>query len=313
MSILNTVGSEVSESILDDTGLNWDVVKSDGLLAPTSYGVNAGTAKKCATVRVDTNEILGVVSPDYQVVQNRELAYMAQRVAGNGLKVDSGGTLRGGARVWLSVTAPSFDVNGCSSDTVNPFLLLTNGHDGLFSLSGTPTSRRVYCENTLNMALAEGRKQNMCISIRHKGNMQEKMEDLMNTIDEFYHRTEVFQKQANLMAGIPASSDVVRTYFKDVYTKFVGEMPEDATTREEERKQTKYYNTVSKWWNTFDDESYKLGTNLWIAFNAVTNWIDHSSGFRGANKAENKFMHNFYGSGANKKQNILSHTLTEYV
>ena len=130
MSILNTVGSEVTDNILTDTGLDWDVELTAGIMAPTRSGYTAKSSTRCATVRTDTNEILGLVSPDYKVVQNTELAYMAQRVAGSELRITNGGELRNGGRVWLSVEAPSFNI-GTADDEVKPYLLLTNGHDGM--------------------------------------------------------------------------------------------------------------------------------------------------------------------------------------
>jgi phage/plasmid-like protein (TIGR03299 family) len=310
MSILKTVGNTVTNNILTDAGLDWNVALSNGISAevPESFS-HAKTSNKCATVRTDTNEILGIVSPDYKVVQNAELAWMAERVAGSNLTVDTGGELKGGGRVWLSVNAPSFSV-GNSNDEVHPFLLLTNGHDGLFSLSATPTSVRTWCENTLNMALAQGRKENMCISLRHKGNMQEKMEDLMTALEMFYKRSADFRTQADYLAKSKVDTATVANYFRLIYSDHVDVIPEEVTTKEEDRKMNKFHNTLQKWWNTFDDESYSLGSNMWIAFNSVTNWVDHGSSFRGVNKNENKFLSNFYGKSASLKQNILDSTLT---
>jgi len=308
MSILNTVGNSVTDSILQDTGLDWRVEKTAGIFASTSDGMTASTAKRCATVRTDTNEILGIVGNDYKVVQNEELAYMAERISGSNLKVTNAGELRNGSRVWMSVKAPSFNV-GTVDDEVKPYLLLSNGHDGLFSLSGTPTSIRVVCENTLNMALRQGRRQGMLISIRHKGDMEEKIEHLTDTLSEFYERSKEFSKQAEYLAKAELNSGQVSDYYKAIYNTYVEEIPSEVTSAKHQRQHNKWQSTMMKWWDTYDTESASLGSNMWVAFNSITNWVDHSSSFRGDKKSENRFFSNFYGGNAIKKNKILETSL----
>jgi len=308
MSILNIVGNEVVDNTLRDSGLDWQVELTNGLTTPMSNGSIAATSSKCATVRTDTNEILGIVSPDYKVVQNAELVHMAERVCGSQLNVNTGGTLRNGSRVWLGIKAPSFDVG--TGDEVAPYLLLSNGHDGLFSLSGTPTSIRVWCENTLNMALADGRRQNMCISIRHKGNMTDKIEHLMETLEQFYARAGEFKRQAKVLAAKSMTEDDVTSYFKHTYLQHIDRIPYEVRDKSDERKLNKYRSTSMKWWKTFDEESSRFDPSLWVAYNAVTRWIDHDATFRGPNKIENRFLSNFYGGSATKKQMILESTLS---
>ena len=311
MSIMETVGNKIHNNTLEDAGLDWRVELSSSLCAPTTTG-EACTMDRRATVRTDTNEILGVVSPDYKVVQNSELVYMAERIANSdNLKIDSAGELRNGARVWLAVQASSFNVgNHGVDDEIKPYLLLTNGHDGLFSLSATPTSVRPVCENTLNMALQEGRKAKQCISIRHKGNMDEKIQDLTDTMQQFYARSKEFEQQANYLAGCNMNSTDVSEYFNASYNNIIKNVPvyDELKTDSDHRAYNKKQATIMKWWNNFDSEA-DLGSNAWIAFNAVTKWVDHQTSFRGDKKAENRFSANFYGTNASKKQELLSNTL----
>ncbi len=309
MSILNTVGKEVNNNTLEDTGLNWTVEKTECLTGQVTGGT-ATTFDKVATVRTDTHEVLGIVGKDYQVVQNQELAYMAERISGSaGLKIDTAGELRNGARVWLSIKAPSFNV-GTKDDEIKPYLLLTNGHDGLFSLSGTPTSVRTWCENTLNMALRSGRRENMCISIRHKGDMNEKMEGLMDTLSQFYARSDNFQKQASYMAGTKINdSQQLNDYFRAIYNETIQKLPDTVQDSKDQRTMNKFHSTMMKWYDVYDTESAHLGSNMWVAFNAVTNYLDHSTSFRGKKKDENRFYSNFYGANAIRKQKILESTL----
>ena len=310
MSILELAGNSISSDVLQESGLNWTVELSHALTAPCTSG-EAYTTNKRATVRTDTNEVLGIVGPDYQIIQNQELVYMAEQIARtDSLQVTTAGELRGGSRVWLAVRADSFNV--CNvDDEIKPYLLLTNGHDGLFSLSATPTSVRVVCENTLNMALREGRAANQCISIRHKGSMPEKIEELTTTLSQFYERAKTFEKQANYLSGIQLESKAIAEYFNSAYNTIVKDVPayNDITNDSDRRAYNKKHSTVMKFWDVFDHESYNLGSNAWVAFNAITHWIDHDTSFRGDNKVENQFSATFYGNNASKKQRLLEYTL----
>lgn len=310
MSILELAGNSISSDVLQESGLNWTVELSHALTAPCTSG-EAYTTNKRATVRTDTNEVLGIVGPDYQIIQNQELVYMAEQIARtDSLQVTTAGELRGGSRVWLAVQADSFNV-GNVDDEIKPYLLLTNGHDGLFSLSATPTSVRVVCENTLNMALREGRAANQCISIRHKGSMPEKIEELTTTLSQFYERAKTFEKQANYLSGIQLESKAIAEYFNSAYNTIVKNVPayNDITNDSDRRAYNKKHSTVMKFWDVFDHESYNLGSNAWVAFNAITHWIDHDTSFRGDNKVENQFSATFYGNNASKKQRLLEYTL----
>jgi len=310
MNILEIAGNKTSNDILSDAKLDWTVELSSHLEAPCPSAVGF-TSDKRATVRTDNGRVLGVVGSNYQIVQNSELVYMAEEITkkhNSTLTVTTGGELKGGERVWLSIKAPSFDVAG-NDDEVQPYLLFSNGHDGLHTLSSTPTSIRVICENTLNMALREGRKAKSCISLRHKGNMASKIEGLMDVVSEFYQRSFEFSEHANYLARVNLNSNQVWDYFDKAYSTVVKFVPSVASTEADERAINKKRSTILKWKNVFDSEETSLGSNMWTAFNAVTNWIDHGVTFRGPHKAENKFSSLFFGSSSEQKQELFSATL----
>jgi phage/plasmid-like protein (TIGR03299 family) len=303
-----TVGKTNNGNILKDADLDWTVELSDCLHAPC-LSVEGYTLDKRATVRTDNGRVLGIVSENYQIVQNEELVYMAEQITrNNNMKVSTAGELSGGEKVWLSIEADAFNVSG--NDDVFPYLLLTNGHNGMQSLGGTPTSVRVICQNTLNMAMREGRAQGSYISIRHKGNMGDKMESLMNTLGEFYKRTEEFATNSRTLAAKSVDSSMLHAYFSHMYNKFVKNVPDDPKSDSEVRAHTKKINALLKWNINFDNETGECGANLWTAMNAITKWLDHDTSYRGENKTENRFVSNFFGNNASTKERLFATTLT---
>ena len=189
--------------------------------------------------------------------------------------------------------------------------MLANGHDGKFSLHGLGTTIRVWCDNTLNAAMKEGRKSNNLISIRHKGNMSSKIEDLVTALRVVNKQTEDLKEASNAMARYQMTSKNVNNYWDDVYARFIDTIPNTVQTKEELRQHNRWTSVKMKFWDVFDKEASALGSNLWTAFNAITNHIDHNTVYRGdnGNKAKNKFYGNIYGNAASKKKQILLHSL----
>lgn len=304
MSILEMAGKANNGNILADAGLNWSVELSNCLHAPCP-STDGFTTDKRATVRTDNGRVLGIVGENYQIVQNEELVYMAETITKNSaMQISTAGELNGGGRVWLAVKAESFDVT--NGDQIDPYLLLTNGHDGLHALGATPTSVRVICENTLNMAISRGRKAGFFISIRHKGNMASKIESLMNTLGEFYVRSVEFSNSAKELSYTAMRSDEVSRYFNNVYDALVKKVDDSS----DDRSKTKKQSTLLKWYTVFDAEATQFGSNAWTAMNAVTNWLDHGVSYRGENKTENRFSSNIFGTSAEKKHELLRRTVS---
>lgn len=299
-----------SNNILEDAKLDWDVYKTPGVYGTYGSGTTAYTEDRSLTVRTDNGAVLGVVGKDYQVVQNSELVYIAEMVTGmHNLRVSSGGVLRGGSRVWLSIEAPSFEV-GSLRDVVTPYLLISNGHDGLHSLGATPTSVRVWCQNTLNMAIEEGKAKGSYISLRHKGDMNSKIQGMIDILGRFYARTSEMNDVANRLSHISLDQQDLSDYFDTIYNKVVSDYSAKDSLKTTERKNNRKVATMQKWYNVFDAESDAFSsTSLWIAMNAITNWYDHGTKYRGDNKTENRFISNIYGSSAEAKAKVLRETL----
>lgn len=300
MNVFDKVGKPNNGHILSDAGLDWQVELSDSLVARCP-SITGQTTDLRATVRTDTGSVLGIVSENYQIVQNESLVSICEHTTKNSnLNVSTAGELYDGKRVWVAVKADSFNV-GNGDDEVMPYLLVTNGHDGKHSLGATPTSIRVICQNTLNMAIQEGRQSGSFISIRHKGNMDDKIESMMDTLGKFYKRTNEFANQSNYLARVGLDSATLARYFSDAYDLLFN-------TNETDRSKNKRINTIIKWNQNFSAEEH-LGANFWTAMNAITNYMDHSSSFRGSNKEENRFSSNILGKNADMKLKLLISTL----
>ena len=126
-----------------------------------------------ATVRTDTETVLGVVGSGYQTVQNTDaFAFFDAIVKGEGIRYETAGALGKGERIFITAKLPSYIRVG-REDLIEQYLFLTTSHDGSGSITAAFTPVRIVCNNTLNAAL-----QNMsnCVRIRHTNNAKTRLE-----------------------------------------------------------------------------------------------------------------------------------------
>src|SRR5438046_2382619 len=106
-----------------------------------------------ANVRTDTKDVLGVVSKDYQIVQNHEAFEFFDQIVDSGEAIyHTAGVLGIGERIFVTAKLPEdILVRG---EQVENYLLLTSGHNGRSPIQAGFTSIRVVCNNTLTAALS---------------------------------------------------------------------------------------------------------------------------------------------------------------
>ncbi|OOQ61952.1 DUF932 domain-containing protein [Mucilaginibacter pedocola] len=126
-----------------------------------------------ATVRADTEQILGVVGNDYEVVQNRDAFSFFDAIVGggDGILYETAGALGNGERVFITAKLPDYIRVGVK-DWIEQYLFLTTSHDGLGSITAAFTPIRICCNNTLNAAM---RDHSGAIKIRHTASAVERL------------------------------------------------------------------------------------------------------------------------------------------
>lgn len=126
-----------------------------------------------ATIRTDTEQVLGVVGKDYEVVQNTDaFSFFDSIVGGDGIQYETAGALGNGERIFITAKLPGYIKVG-REDLIDQYLFLTTSHDGYGSITAAFTPVRIVCNNTLNAAL---RNHSNSIKIRHTANAKERLE-----------------------------------------------------------------------------------------------------------------------------------------
>lgn len=161
-----------STAALELAGLNWLVVQKSLI---TSDGIPVPGFK--ANLRETDNQVLGVVTDRYKVVQNEDAFAFTDALLGEGVTYETAGSLQGGRRTWVLAKLPHRYI--ISGDEITPYLVFMNSHDGTGAIKAAMTPIRVVCQNTLNLALSTAKRS---WSTNHVGNIDGKLNDARFTL-----------------------------------------------------------------------------------------------------------------------------------
>ena len=151
------------DEALEKAGLGWKVTHGDVLVVKhpewtddfgTKHPAELIPAKGFkANLREDTGEVLGIVSDEYEVVDNRDAFRFLDALIGSELHFETAGSLWGGRRVWCLARLPEYvELGGDLSAT---YIYVANSHDGSMAVTAAVTPIRIVCANTLGAALRQ--------------------------------------------------------------------------------------------------------------------------------------------------------------
>lgn len=164
----------ISTEALKFAGLDYTVEKRKLYTQRNEYETAQITVPDYfATVRTDTDAVLGVVGKDYEIVQNTAaFSFFDAIVGGDGILYESAGALGQGERIFITAKLPSYIKVG-RDDLIEQYLFLTTSHDGYGSIKAAFTPIRIVCNNTLNAAM---HNHSNAIKIKHTANAKDRLE-----------------------------------------------------------------------------------------------------------------------------------------
>lgn len=263
---------------LEDPATAAEAIQAAGLnytaeLVPLFTQDGRGVSRRKCVIRNDNKQILGTVGQGYAPIQNAEaFRFLDSVVADNGLRYHTAGALGQGEKIWMLAKLPGHIRVKNTEDVTDKFLLLHNSHDGSSSLRVHFTPIRVVCQNTLAIAERNGRGQG--ISIRHRGNLEIRIQEAQRVLglaNQFY---EDIQVKVNHLANFYPTSAELEQYFKTLY-------PDP-----EEGKNQQAANVRAELLRLFEDgigqDIPGIRRSAWAALHAVTEYVDHRRTTRGA-------------------------------
>ena len=164
-------------------------------------------------VRTDTQEILGIVSKQYEIVQNEALLRMAEFIREEA-DMDAVVVLADGAKVAFTATLKGAASDVVPGDTVKRRIVGYLGHDGKTGCGALFTTIRVVCQNTLNFALNNNTAR---ASIHHKSGANADFDKLIQSINcarqEFVEECDLMKEFARTSMMMDEFDEMVQTVY----------------------------------------------------------------------------------------------------
>lgn len=291
LSTWNNIGTEVQANtnlreLLRAADLDYTAVTKDMYVEHEGSKILVPNRK--VILREDTSEVFGIVSDKYQVCQNYDALDFVEYI--NDVTLERAGSL--GGYVWMIGRLPEVNVLG---DTITPHLIFQNSHDGSCSIKTTICMLRMVCQNQF---VASFKESPATISIRHQGNLEEKLLVARETMKSVYDYVRNYDAVANELATKRITSkkfnQIVESFFK---------IDEDASERSRNFVLSRRENFI-ECYNAEDNQNFR-GTK-WGLINAYSDLITHEDYARKTqNWVSNRFISSLNPANMNSFMNAI--------
>lgn len=250
-----------------------------------------------ATMRMDKNKVLGVVSDSYGVVQNADAFKFIDTLVTGQLDsrkdtpvIETAGVLGNGERVFVTAKFPEqIRLDNSGNDMVDMYMTFTTSHDGNGAVRCLVTPVRVVCNNTLNMAMKECSGK---LFLKHTSGINKRL-DLANKENvEFAFRAlnlfDVYKKSLEENFRLLRSKRFLEKQLNDIVAEVM--MSEDSFKVYKATGSLNHEDITTRSKNLYNDAMEALhggvcqnmgekGTGLWLV-NGITTYFQNEAKYR---------------------------------
>lgn len=231
-------------------------------------------------VRNDTEDPLGVVGEDFELVLHGKMGEILEALLGSGkgkLKFETAGSCRGGAQVWaLCLLDEPYTVAGDNSETY-PFVVLLNAHDGSGACKVIITQVRVVCWNTYRAAEMEGERHGRQFIFRHTGTVNDRIERAKLALAGVRDEAHEWDALSTELFGMRADEAALNHFLADFIPEPIGEVVSERV-RNNVAKAHKVFKHL--YLDSPTSDAHR-GTALGLV-DASVEYLDHVRGYRNA-------------------------------
>ncbi len=277
---------QTAQKAIELAKLDYKVIKADLFTSTKKLDSHV------AIIREDNQDVLGITTSQYNVIQNVDAFGFFDTIVGEGQAIyHSAGALGKGERIWILAKLPN-DIIINKDDIVEKYLCLTTSHDGKSSLKMYFTPVRVVCQNTLNLSMADSKNG---ISIRHSANYKTRIDEARKVLGISINYYDQFEKIVKQLENVAMDTAKMNEYFDKVLA--INDDKEVSTRKENQKSELVTLFSTGK--------GQKLGNkhSAWKAYNAVTEYVDHYATVKNIqNDKTNKLKSIWFGNGAKLKE-----------
>ena len=248
-----------TEQILEQNGLNWNVVKKPLMYAEECVtGANNGLHHTpfYGVVREDTGEVFTTVSEAYEPTQNHTIIETMQEIAGeNNLEIVKALPLNAGRKVVVQMKRPNNNIVIGDQET-EQYIYAINGHDATTSLKFGFMNKVIFCQN--QFAWLSG---NAFSGYRHTKSIQDKVKELPKILN--------FTEEENKIADLQMFSN------QSANPSLINDLVDYLANTDKLPISTRKANMVTDLSRCIDNEMTRISHTKWGVFNGVTQYTTH--------------------------------------
>ena len=218
---------------------------------------------KMFTVNESSGQIYGVVSNKYEVCQNTDafsfIDYIGQDCDGFEY-VKAGETAKG--LIYIIAKIPNVSILG---DSITPYIIFQNSHDGLNSVKATISPLRIICQNQFNMSFKQSAN---TVRIIHSSQMDSRILTARNMMKDVAGYMQNFNDTAEELAVKKVSYDDVIRIFNEVF-KYSPEKKTPKQIMNFEKDRGEFLSCYNN-----DDNQNFVGT-AWGVINGAADYLTH--------------------------------------
>jgi len=255
-----------TEQILEQNGLNWNVVKKPLLYAgecTTDANNGLHSTDYYGIVREDTGEVFATVKEAYTPTQNHTIIETMQDIAGdNNLEIIRAIPFNEGRKVMVQMKRPNNHIVIGGQDT-EQYIYAINSHDGSSSLKFGFMNTVVFCQNQFGWM-----NSNAFSGYRHTQSIQDKVKELPSIINFSGEEEKIAELQH--FSGQSIGRDAIEEMLYSL-TKI-----DIAMSRKElVNFSTRSINIYNDLQACIIEETSRVGLTKWGLFNGVTKYTTH--------------------------------------
>jgi phage/plasmid-like protein (TIGR03299 family) len=258
----NITGSPSVEAALKKSNLDWKV-------KPRPLFVDGREVLGYkANIREDNTQVMGIVTDQYQIIQNEDaFNFVDSMIGNNGFELLKAGVVKGGKKFFM---ISRLNEQIILDDVVSPYLIFSNGFDGALSLKAAITPLRNICSNALNFAFKHAARS---WAIKHVGDVKNKLKQAKYTM----LNTELYMHELKKSSEELANKSMSYAEFND-FTEALYPLPTVQVTNKKLDNVNQLRSSLKKAYDQPDIAKYR--NTKYGVINAVSDAVTHAEPLR---------------------------------
>lgn len=265
---VETSGLTTSAEMIVAAGLDW-AVKQQPIFTTLGEKTIAIEGKR-ANVRSTDGAVLGVVGDRYTPIQNDEMMSFADALLDEGARYETAGSLKSGQVIFAALEIPEKIAIKGDNGATTTYLVIANGHNGLFPLKAMITPVRVVCMNTLNAALGSTK---MSFTLRHTAKIEEKVSEAKRALGLASAAVDEFSLIGSRMVKEKMERGEAFRIISRIFPLSESEKREKEVMSERAKATFAILNNA--------ENLDGLRDTKWGVYNAIAEYLDHGVSYRG--------------------------------